>query len=118
MPRVQAREVAGILGVTRRTVLNLANKGALPSAAKIGSVWTFDEARIRQYLDDQEAIAAAGKWQRGTSTSAAKSGGCEPPCGAVRSEKAFERGISRLLAVSGTPGSKNSRPPHGGANVR
>jgi Meiotically up-regulated gene 113/Helix-turn-helix domain len=48
--RIQARAAASLLGVTARTVQNLANRGELPGAAKIGKVWTFDPQKLTRLL--------------------------------------------------------------------
>lgn len=56
--RIQTAEVARILGVSQRKVQLMAIAGTLPSAAKIDTVWTFDERQILPYLRDREDEAA------------------------------------------------------------
>ncbi|MBP27895.1 MAG: hypothetical protein CMH16_01015 [Methylobacterium sp.] len=53
--RVPITEAAAILGVSIRTVQRLATRRELPSAAKIGRLWTFNEAAIRAWLVEQES---------------------------------------------------------------
>jgi excisionase family DNA binding protein len=53
--RIRASEVAQILGVGVRCVQKMAARGELPSAARIGKIWTFDKAKIEQFLADAEA---------------------------------------------------------------
>lgn len=45
--RIRPADVARITGLSRRQVQAMAQAGLLPSAAKLGSLWTFDERRIR-----------------------------------------------------------------------
>jgi excisionase family DNA binding protein len=52
--RIQPPVVASILGVTTKTVREMAERGDLPSAARIGRRWTFNEAAIRRWLQQQE----------------------------------------------------------------
>lgn len=53
--RVTIGEAAAILGVSIRTVQRLATDRQLPTAAKIGRLWTFNEAAIRAWLVEQES---------------------------------------------------------------
>ncbi|MFF9551074.1 helix-turn-helix domain-containing protein [Methylobacterium fujisawaense] len=53
--RVHIGEAAAILGVSIRTVQRLATRRELPSAAKVGRLWTFNEAAIRAWLVEQES---------------------------------------------------------------
>lgn len=52
--RIQSLRVAMILGVTTRKVQEMAARGELPSAARIGRRWTFNEAAVRRWLQQQE----------------------------------------------------------------
>jgi len=60
--RIQTPAVARILGITSKTVREMAARGDLPSAARIGQRWTFNEARIGQWLSEQEARAQQPRW--------------------------------------------------------
>ncbi|KAA0113530.1 DNA-binding protein [Methylobacterium sp. P1-11] len=53
--RVTIAEAAAILGVSLRVVQRLASKRQLPTAAKVGRLWTFNEAAIRAWLVEQES---------------------------------------------------------------
>jgi len=56
--RIRADAAACILGVERRTVQALAQRGDLPGAAKVGRVWTFHEATLRRFMaGEPEPIA-------------------------------------------------------------
>jgi len=48
--RIKSTKVASILGVTAQTVREMAARGELPSAAKVGRHWTFNEKSIRKWL--------------------------------------------------------------------
>ncbi|WP_394060680.1 helix-turn-helix domain-containing protein [Xanthobacter autotrophicus] len=52
--RIRAPKVASILGVQVRTVQAMALRGELPGAAKIGGLWTFDEAALRAWIREKE----------------------------------------------------------------
>lgn len=52
--RVSIAGAVRILGVSARTVQRLANNRELPSAAKIGRLWTFNEQALRTWLVEQE----------------------------------------------------------------
>ena len=62
--RVTLVETAAILGVPIRTVQRLANNRQLPTAAKIGRLWTFNEAAIRAWLVEQESIQPCQRIER------------------------------------------------------
>jgi hypothetical protein len=49
-----------ILGLKRRNIQAMAARGELPGAAKFGSTWTFDLAKLRQYVKQGEERAWAG----------------------------------------------------------
>jgi Helix-turn-helix domain len=53
--RITIGAAVGVLGVPERTVRDLALRGEIPGAAKIGGRWTFDLARLREYFRRQEA---------------------------------------------------------------
>lgn len=55
--RIQSTAAARILGVSKRTVQELALRGELPSAARIGGVWTFDATRLAAFVTQRERDA-------------------------------------------------------------
>jgi Helix-turn-helix domain len=59
--RGSSEEAMVILGLPRRTVQNMAARGELPGAAKLGRVWTFDLAKLRRHVTMKERQA----WQDG-----------------------------------------------------
>lgn len=84
--RVRSSRASEITGLPVRTVQALAARGELPGAAKLGKVWTFDEARLRAWVRQGEAKAC-----RGISIGATASGGraCRFPAATI--DAAYER---------------------------
>ena len=52
--RVTVDEACVILGVSARTVQRMTNAGKLPTAAKIGRLWTYNEQALRAWVSEQE----------------------------------------------------------------
>src|SRR3954451_8890051 len=80
LERVCIGIASAILGRGSRSVLDLAARGELPGAAKIGGRWTFDLAKLRAYVREREqACHRRGTEHRRriarTSTNAEKYGG-------------------------------------------
>jgi hypothetical protein len=57
--RIQSAAAARILGVSQRSVQELALRGELPGAARIGGVWTFDSERLAAFVSQRERDAEA-----------------------------------------------------------
>ena len=55
--RIKSAAAARILGVSQRSVQELALRGALPGAARIGGVWTFDTGRLAAFITQRERDA-------------------------------------------------------------
>ena len=94
---IQAPAAAFILGVSVRQVQNMAARGLLPSAAKIGSVWTFRRGAILGYRRQKEGEAC----QRAAnviSIGGTASGTVVSVCVAETLDEAYER------ALGGSPG--------------
>ena len=62
-PRIRKGAVAAMLGVSARTVLDMARAGRLPGAAQVGKLWTFDPAKIRAHVARLEAEAQCPRHQ-------------------------------------------------------
>lgn len=62
--RIRADHTAAIFGIEVRTVQAMAKRGELPVAAKIGGIWTFDEASIRAYVQERVAYYSTPPAQR------------------------------------------------------
>jgi hypothetical protein len=52
--RIKTAEVALILGVSVRKVQAMAALAELPGGARIGNRWTFNEAKIREFIVEKE----------------------------------------------------------------
>ena len=92
--RVRKAEVARMLAVSPRTVLDMARAGRLPGACQVGSIWTFDPNKVRAFIARQEAKALCPQ----TSFSAAASGMPGFTRAVVNDESAYARAISRKPA--------------------
>jgi hypothetical protein len=57
LPRIQSAAAARTLGVSQRSVQELALRGELPGAARIGGVWTFDADRLAAFIKQRECDA-------------------------------------------------------------
>lgn len=53
--RVQTPAAAAIIGLKVRQIQSLAARGEIPGAAKLGSLWTFDLAKLRRWITSREA---------------------------------------------------------------
>ena len=63
--RIRARRVAEITGLSLRSVQASAIRGEIPSAAKFGKTWTFNERAVREWVaaKEKETIQKA-EWTR------------------------------------------------------
>jgi excisionase family DNA binding protein len=52
--RITIERVSEILGLHKRTVQKMAQRGEIPGAAKIGRRWTFNEDKLRSYVRHKE----------------------------------------------------------------
>ncbi len=102
--RIRAKDVASMLGIGVRCVQQMAARGNLPSAARIGKVWTFDPSRIRAYVADAEA-----RCQSRISINEMEFGGFERPSTELKSARAYESAMLKLLGKDATKNSKGSR---------
>jgi hypothetical protein len=55
--RGSTEKAAAILGLKSRKLQAMAQRGGIPGAAKLGRQWTFDLAKLRRFVDQQEKIA-------------------------------------------------------------
>jgi hypothetical protein len=56
--RVGTAEAASILGVKPRKLQAMSQRNEIPGAAKIGRQWTYDQAKLRQFIERQEQVTA------------------------------------------------------------
>jgi hypothetical protein len=59
--RIQSADAAMMLGVSRRTTQEMAARGELPGAAKIGDVWTFDPDALAGFVRERECAVKADR---------------------------------------------------------
>jgi excisionase family DNA binding protein len=95
--RVKSKEAANILGLTKETVVRMANNGALPGAGKIGGNWTFDKEKLRKFIIEREL-----ECQKKISTYATESIGYRLQSVGSSSEDRFTQAILKLQGKSGT----------------
>lgn len=93
--RIRARAAADILGIETRTVQALAARGDLPGAAKIGGLWTFDEAALRNWIRER-TICPKDRRPQGSHIGGAARSGRDLPLQAVNTAKAYEQTLERL----------------------
>jgi hypothetical protein len=55
--RVKTAWAASILGIEARTVRDMAQRGEIPGAAKLRSIWTFDLVLLEQFNSECERAA-------------------------------------------------------------
>ena len=79
--RIQGSGVAKMTGMSARWIRAKAAEGHIPSAIKIGAIWTFDEAIVRAWVREKEAETCQDIKRHSlnltTSTNEAKTGTAE-----------------------------------------
>jgi ribosomal protein S14 len=106
--RGSSEEAMAILGLPRRTVQNMAARGELPGAAKLGRVWTFDLAKLRRHVTMKERQA----WQDGKQRPDATGGGI-PSGVALRSGADSSAGrLTRMIQASQKRVAKLAKTEH------
>jgi predicted DNA-binding transcriptional regulator AlpA len=107
--RIRALDVAVITGLKLRTVQNLAARRTIPSAAKLGRCWTFDESVVRRWirLKEEEECELLEKELTPIETSirSGKHGISKCRSTAIQSARAYEQLFSRKRGHSATNGS-------------
>lgn len=94
--RIQAREAAGILGISVRSVQVHAANGILPGAAKIGGIWTFDEKALRSWLKTISTPDLPVPKRASGPDRARNRSGAWMPLQARNSADAYERALKEL----------------------
>ena len=86
--RVLVAQACRITGLSRRNIQDMAARGDIPGAAKLGGRWTFDAATLRQWIKSREV----GRWEE-TSTSGGRSGGVGLGLPGSSIDEAYERAL-------------------------
>lgn len=93
--RIRVAAAAAILGVEPRTVQALAARGDLPGAAKIGGLWTFDEAALRAWIKERTTCPKDHP-RRSTHTGVETRYGRDLPLQVANSVKACAQALQKL----------------------
>jgi hypothetical protein len=64
-------EAVAILGLHKRKVQSMSQRGKLPGAAKIEREWTYDLVKLRRYVEERERACQSGERRRPDATGAA-----------------------------------------------
>lgn len=111
--RVRVSYVANRLCVRPRTVQDMAARGQIPGAARIGKLWTFDPIKLERFITAKEGECQQN--ENRISTSAKVFGGSERLSTAGNTERAFTRAMSEMLGNGGTSGLRKSKARRGSA---
>lgn len=57
--RIRIDDVVLKTGLAKRTVQKMAQRGEIPGAAKLGTVWTFNRYKLARWIIDAERRCAA-----------------------------------------------------------
>jgi Helix-turn-helix domain len=58
--RGTAKQAAAILGLKSRKLQSMSQRGEIPGAAKLGRQWTYDLAKLRRFVEQQEQACQQG----------------------------------------------------------
>ena len=104
--RIKMARARAVVGLETRVMQRMAEAGEIPGAIKIGGAWTFDEARLRNFLAELEAQqwetrkrADAARHRRIRNGMATRSTGVSVSRGSL-SDGRYEQAMSTLLAKS------------------
>lgn len=86
--RVLIAQACRMTGLSRRNVQDMAARGDIPGAAKLGGRWTFDAATLRRWIKSREIR----RWEE-TSTSGDRSGGAGFVLPGSNIDEAYERAL-------------------------
>jgi hypothetical protein len=114
--RIKTAEAALILGLSVRTVQAMAARGELPGAARIDHQWTFNEAKIREFIADRER-----ETERRTANIrqvlSHRPTACEAPPSEHTIQKRYEEAMAQLLGKTAAKAGRRrektvKRAPH------
>lgn len=57
--RIRINDVVLKTGLAKRTIQKMAQRGEIPGAAKLGTVWTFSRHKLARWINDAERRCAA-----------------------------------------------------------
>jgi hypothetical protein len=107
--RIVIEDAVAILGLSGRTIQEMAQRGEIPGAAKFGRRWTFDVAKLRSMIaeKEQETWQRSYERRRPVATGAATRFGVVSASRGASSAGRFTQTIQRLRG-------KDSRPAQTG----
>jgi excisionase family DNA binding protein len=98
--RITIERAIEIIGLPVRTVQGMAQSGEIPGAIKFGRRWTFNELKLRRYVEQKERERWRGSEKHRLECSgAATSSGQNFKSKAYRSGKPSEQTIRSLLKI-------------------
>lgn len=57
--RIRINDVVLKTGLAKRTIQKMAQRGEIPGAAKLGTVWTFNRIKLARWITQQERRCSA-----------------------------------------------------------
>ena len=99
--RIRAQVVCTMTSLSLRKVQEMADQGLIPSAAKLGGVWTFDPIRVRAWIRERERACLE---KAGAKPPTSSSGGARIGDVSVSTDESIELGVrSRSVVVQTQP---------------
>jgi hypothetical protein len=94
--RIRSRDAARITGLSLRTIQEMSARSEIPGAALLGSRWTYDEAKLRRWIQAREEAASV------PFAMPSKSGSERPAFDSSATDRAYERllGLRKPAASS------------------
>lgn len=105
LERVRAADVRRMTSLSLRQIQDMAAKGDIPGAAKLGGVWTFDPLRVRAWIREEQRKCLANPK---TSTSGAIPGGDVSVSPDENIEEAYEQLIHGKRHAGSRDGGRSS----------
>ena len=103
--RVRTKPASDILGISTGQLIKMAGQGNIPGAAKIGGTWTFDEQKLRKFINERELLC-----KKRISSYGMEYGGSLLPYAQGSTDTAYIQAMSKLRGKPVTRELKRSRP--------
>jgi hypothetical protein len=110
--RIGSEAAAAMLGLAPRTLLHHAMAGSIPGAAKVGGNWTFDVAKLRDFIRQKESETCQGAKPRAVVSGGIASYGAKPKLMASVGNGLYKqtiRNLRRSAAQKARPASSPTR---------
>jgi excisionase family DNA binding protein len=99
--RIQSSDAAMMLGVSRRTTQEMAARGELPGAARIGGIWTFDPDALAGFVRERECAVKVDRSRIDPASPAARR----------RTSSQADRAYERVMSMRFKSGERSRFPP-------